>query len=262
MTNNNPIAIVISGDGINCESETVYGLELAGFNPSSVHISRLLKNPSLLDNASLLVLPGGFSFGDEIASGRVLAIKLVESLKEHINKFVDSGKLVIGICNGFQALIQMGLLPEKQELSAKNLSLKENNTHRFINKWVDLRVPEPMSKTGFMKGLEKISLPVRHGEGRLAVLEKTKERINGNCALVYEEDINGSFNQIAALQSDSGNVLGMMPHPEAFVRWTHHPNWTALKLKNPEILDDRAQDLENLPHGLRILKNARSMVNR
>ncbi len=118
-----PKAIVVSGDGVNCENETVYGLRLADFDAESVHISSLLKNPHLLDTASLLVLPGGFSFGDEIQSGRVLAVKLMETLKTAIEQFVAQGKLVIGICNGFQTLVQMGLLPEHKVKGSRSASL-------------------------------------------------------------------------------------------------------------------------------------------
>lgn len=250
---NTPKAIVVAGDGVNCENETVYGLGLAGFEARSVHISQLLKNPQLLDGASLLVLPGGFSFGDEIQSGRVLAVKLMETLKSAIEQFVAQGKLVIGICNGFQTLVQMGLLPEHKVNASRSASLVRNKGGRFMNKWVSLEVPHSARK-GYFENLTRIDLPIRHGEGRILAVEGQESNVDENCALRYVEDVNGSLNRIAALTNNKGNVLGLMPHPEAFVRFTQHPEWTT------KTLDTASKDEE--PHGLTILKNARVMAGK
>lgn len=250
---NKPKAIVLSGDGVNCENETVYGLSLAGFEARSVHISQLLKNPQLLDGASLLVLPGGFSFGDEIQSGRVLAVKIMETLKSAIEQFVAQGKLVIGICNGFQTLVQMGLLPEHKANGNRSASLVRNKGARFMNKWVSLEVPQSARK-GYFESLTQIDLPIRHGEGRILAAEGQESNVDENCALRYVEDVNGSLNRIAALTNKKGNVLGLMPHPEAFVRFTQHPEWTT------KALDSSSNDVE--PHGLAILKNACVMAGK
>lgn len=262
-----PKAIVVSGDGVNCENETVYGLKLADFDAESVHISSLLKNPHLLDEASLLVLPGGFSFGDEIQSGRVLAVKLMETLASAIEQFVGQGKLVIGICNGFQTLVQMGLLPEKVN-GKRSASLVRNKGARFINKWVSLEVPES-ARRGYFDNLSRIDLPIRHGEGRILALEGQEDNVDTGCALRYVEDVNGSLNRIAALTNKRGNVLGLMPHPEAFVRITQHPEWTTKALSceksNGEKSDEAKSDDASKraePHGLLILKNAKVMAGK
>lgn len=258
-----PKAIVVSGDGVNCESETVYGLKLADFDAGSVHISSLLKNPHLLDQASLLVLPGGFSFGDEIQSGRVLAVKLMETLKTAIEQFVAQGKLVIGICNGFQTLVQMGLLPEHKAKGSRSASLVRNKGARFINRWVSLEVPESARK-GYFDNLERIDLPIRHGEGRILAVEGEEKSVDNECALRYIEDVNGSLNRIAALTNKKGNVLGLMPHPEAFVRATQHPEWTSRALACNKSSSGKSNDSSQTsePHGLVILKNARVMAGK
>ncbi|MGD9681282.1 MAG: phosphoribosylformylglycinamidine synthase subunit PurQ [Candidatus Obscuribacterales bacterium] len=246
-----PRALVLSGDGINCEDETRFALELAGFDAETVHISRLLENPARLDEASLLVLPGGFSFGDEIASGRVLAIKIMHGLKESLHRYIDRGRLVLGICNGFQALVQMGLLPTRvDDARSRYVSLLKNSSGRFINRWVGLAV-EPEKASGYLEGLREIALPVRHGEGRISAREDSKDLVRQLSCLHYAEDINGSQDRIAALQNEAGTILGMMPHPEAFVRWSQHPDWTGMKAR------DRDYEKKSpAPHGLAILKNA------
>lgn len=255
-------ALVLMGDGINCEFETAHALRLAGFNPELIHVSRLIEAPSVLDHCSFLVLPGGFSFGDEIESGKVLAIKLQESVRQRLEKFIDSGRLVLGICNGFQALVQMGLLPEATKDGKNTVSLLSNENQHFINTWVELTVPAS-SRTGFFEGLNHFQLPIRHGEGRLGVPSALQKEILAHSALVYDSDVNGSFEKIAALKNSRGNVLGMMPHPEAFVRWTHHPAWTSIKLDNPDLFQKEKEGKlpeEEAPQGLRIMMNARKMT--
>lgn len=224
-----PKAMVISGDGINCESETIYGLQLAGFNAQEVHITRILSRPSLLSDYNLIVFPGGFSFGDEIASGKVLAIKLMERLKESLYRFIEQDRLVIGICNGFQALVQMSLLPEVEADGVKVVSLLHNEGGRFINKWVALEVPAQAQK-GYFKDLERIELPIRHGEGRIFPLKGKEELVDSHGTLRYVDNVNGSFKRIAALTNSKGNVMGLMPHPEAFVRFSQHPAWTEMAI--------------------------------
>ncbi|MBZ0186323.1 MAG: phosphoribosylformylglycinamidine synthase subunit PurQ, partial [Candidatus Obscuribacterales bacterium] len=214
----------------------------------------LLKEPGQLEDSSMLVLPGGFSFGDEIASGRVLAIKLLSGIKESLLDYIEQGRLVVGICNGFQTLAQMGLLPSiLKDESDRFISLKPNMSGRFINKWVELEVPST-AKTGYFAGLSQIVLPIRHGEGRVASTKEKRTLVEKHCCLKYSKDINGSQDRIAALVSEKGNILGMMPHPEAFVRWTQHPAWTQMKVDSPDLL--KVSD----PDGLLILKNACNMA--
>lgn len=242
-----PRAIVLAGDGVNCENETVHALRLGGFEAESHHVSRLLSTGDFLTNSDLLVLPGGFSFGDEIQSGKVLALKIMSRLKEEIDDFVERGKLIIGICNGFQALVNMRLLPGNLQKERKTVSLVHNEQKRFLDTWVDLDVP-PSQEGHFFAGLEKIQLPVRHGEGRIVTSLPDEDALLPYCPLFYSEDVNGSLARMAALQNEEGTVLGMMPHPEAYVRWTQHPNWTGMKT--------RGEDFSCDPPGLLIFRNA------
>lgn len=243
-----PTAIVLTGDGINCGDETSFALQIAGFDPLLTHTSDLLSNPKLLKDAKLLALPGGFSFGDEIASGKVLAIKLEAALKDSLKEFVNEGKLVIGICNGFQCLVQMGLLPESEKDGVRLASLARNNGKKFINRWVQLSVDSKVS-CPWLEGLTEFDLPIRHGEGRLSPAKDSEEAVKKQAPLRYSLEVNGSFDRISGLTNSKGNVFGLMPHPEAFVRWTQHPSWTRLTS-----LPDKA------PPGLRIFQNAHSMV--
>ncbi len=243
-----PTAIVLTGDGINCGEETAFALQISGFDALLTHTSDLLSNPKLLKSAELLALPGGFSFGDEIASGKVLAVKLEAALKESLKEFVDDGKLLIGICNGFQCLVQMGLLPESDKSEVRLASLARNGGRKFINRWVQLSVDSKVS-CPWLEGLVEFDLPIRHGEGRLSPAKDSEDAVKKQAPLRYSLDVNGSFDRISGLTNAKGNVFGLMPHPEAFVRWTQHPSWTRLTA-----LPDKA------PPGLKIFQNAHAMV--
>lgn len=245
-----PEALVLSGDGINCDAETAFALRLAGFESRVTHTSEVLKNPSCLRTFKLIALPGGFSYGDEIASGKVLAVKLKERLTDVLDEFIDDGRLVIGICNGFQVLVQLGLLPAANGSHEKLASLTRNREGKFINRWTSLLVDEKVSSP-LLKGLDRFELPIRHGEGRLAIAGEPRHEkaVKDGAALRYESDVNGSFDRIAALTNARGNVFGLMPHPEAFVRWTQHPAWTRLRAIPAAP-----------PPGLTFFKNAYSMA--
>lgn len=255
---NQPKALVINGDGINCDNEAAWALELAGFQARKLHTSELLESPQQILSAEMLAIPGGFSYGDEIASGKVLAIKLEGKLIDVLHKFVEKGHLLFGICNGFQVLVQMGLLPFSESGSTRVVSLTRNAQGRFLNRWVKLIVDKNAPCT-FFEGLDEFELPVRHGEGRLALepafdQAQNEKIVKAHAALRYGEDVNGSFDSIAALTNSKGNVLGMMPHPEAFVRWTQHPHWTYIKAAG------RKRDATALPSGLVMFTNARKYL--
>ncbi|MBX9688474.1 MAG: phosphoribosylformylglycinamidine synthase subunit PurQ [Candidatus Obscuribacterales bacterium] len=256
-------ALVIYGDGINCENETAYALELAGFAAEKHHCLDLLENPVLLKDMQLLALPGGFSFGDEIASGKVMAIKLREKLQDALHNFIDQGKLLIGICNGFQILVQLEILPDSSKGAERSVSLCHNESGKFINRWVKLEVK---NKSRFFEGLKSIHLPIRHGEGKLTLASGAEEslemKLKARAPLRYSQDVNGSFDRIAALTNEADNVLGLMPHPEAFVRWNQHPNWGQLKYGDTkgELALSR-NSLSTTAHGLQILKNAAAILN-
>ena len=160
-----PKALVITGDGINCDRETAWALEVAGFAAHRVHAAVILQDPSCLADYNLCAIPGGFSFGDEIASGKVLAVKLKEKLKDELYQFVEKGKLLIGICNGFQVLVQMGMLPHSGPDMPRLVSLIRNAERKFINRWVTLTVT-PAVVTPFFADLHTLDLPIRHGEVR------------------------------------------------------------------------------------------------
>jgi phosphoribosylformylglycinamidine synthase len=261
-----PKALVLYGDGINCDNETMWALLQAGFAPTRLHVSELLETPKKLLTVQLLALPGGFSFGDEIASGKVLAVKLKEKLQTALMEFIEKDYLVIGICNGFQVLVQLGLLPSTEPNAKKSVSLCQNENNKFVNKWVELETSSS-NKSPFFEGLTTIHLPIRHGEGRLTIPKNadlsTIKTIKKQSVLRYSSDINGSFDRIAALTNEKGNVLGLMPHPEAFIRWTQHPAWTLSKYPNPSYESDLKITVSPsfaVPHGLSILMNAAKIV--
>jgi phosphoribosylformylglycinamidine synthase len=259
-----PKAFVIYGDGINCDFETEWALTQAGFDSCRVHVSNILAQADKLRQCQLCVFPGGFSYGDEIASGKVLAVKLRQRLNDVLHSFIADDNLLLGICNGFQVLVQMGLLPHSEPGKPRVVSLLRNRQGRFINRWVKLAVT-PGIATPFLEGLDQIELPMRHGEGRVTLAhhdgdngansshEEAASLVKSRSPLRYTTDVNGSFDRIAGLSNASGNVFGIMPHPEAFIRWTQHPEWTSLKVNPPE--------QEREAHGLTIFKNAARFLN-
>jgi phosphoribosylformylglycinamidine synthase len=256
-------ALVIYGDGINCEDETVFALNLAGFESSKVHCQDILEAPEKLQSAQMLAFPGGFSFGDEIASGRVFAVKLREKLQDALHQYIDKGNLVLGICNGFQILVQLEILPSSQKDAVRSVSLCHNSGGKFINQWVKMNVSEGSK---FFQGLKAIHLPIRHGEGRLTLStdssDELESQVKKQAPLRYEQNINGSYDQIAALSNAAGNVMGLMPHPEAFIRWNQHPSWGQLRYGDTDgELGLAKEALAETPHGLQILKNAVAMLN-
>jgi len=222
-------ALVLAGDGINCEAETAYGFELAGALPTIVHMNDLLKNKNLLQDFQVLALPGGFSFGDDLGSGQILALKIKHLLIDQFLTFIEQKKPIIGICNGFQILARLGILPSYHEKSP--MVLDENKNKRFINRWVEIKINQNSSCvwTTLLKDISKFSLPIRHAEGVVTFPEKSKKDIynrlvkNGQIPFYYKEDVNGSYKKIAAISDPSGLILGMMPHPEGFLSNLLHP---------------------------------------
>jgi phosphoribosylformylglycinamidine synthase len=219
--------LVLTGDGINCERETARAFALAGAEPKVMHINDLLAEPAALESFEAMAFPGGFSFGDDLGSGQVLALKVSLVLGEGLARFVQANKPVIGICNGFQALTKLGLLPEP--FGVRTMALARNASGNFLDRWVELE-PEKTSACIWTRNLEKgFSLPVRHGEGRVVFTRGEEESLhrqlgqNGQIALRYAEDINGSYGRIAGVCDPSGLVFGLMPHPEAAVSLLQHP---------------------------------------
>lgn len=223
-----PTALILCGDGINCENETAEAFQLVGFNSEIKHLNDLIRDccnmDSLCRNYAALALPGGFSFGDDLSSGKVLALKIIFGLKWDLKTYVQKGGLVIGICNGFQALIRTGIF-------SKSISITSNESGKYLNTWV--RVTPRSERCVWLKGMGTIDIPIRHAEGRLVIQSKQKKEVfgklerQGMICLQYEMNPNGSVDQIAGLCDPTGRIFGLMPHPEAFVRWTAHPEWTS-----------------------------------
>ena len=219
MNMKNPLFLVLTGDGINCEHETAAALRLGGGAAEIMHINDLTAAPEKMAQYDGLAIPGGFSFGDELGSGQIMALKMKHKLGDALQTFVAAQKPIIGICNGFQILVKLGLLPFPDQ-AARCLALAPNGHGSFTDKWVTMTVRK--TRSPWLKSMEglNISMPMRHGEGRLVLKENNLLEtltVNGQAPLVYTEDVNGSAGRIAALTDADGMILGMMPHPEAFV---------------------------------------------
>jgi phosphoribosylformylglycinamidine synthase subunit PurQ / glutaminase len=233
-------AIVLRAAGINCDLETVHALEVAGASADRVHINRIIENPSMLDEYQIMVFPGGFSYGDDVAAGRILANQIVHHLSDVLRKFIDDGKLALGICNGFQVLVKTGILPDVAgdgKFDNSSVSIVDNDCGQFQDRWVYL---EPgTDRCVFITPGKRIYLPMAHGEGKVVMKDaETLEKIkaNGHVAFRYVDadgneggfpiNPNGSTDHIAGLVDSTGRVMGLMPHPERFIQRTQHPRWT------------------------------------
>lgn len=236
-------ALVIRAAGTNCDVEVVRGFTLAGAKAEVVHLNRLIAEPQRLDDADIVMLPGGFAHGDDIASGRIFAMHLRERLYEPLRAAVERGACVAGICNGFQVLVQVGLVPgteggEPLPVGAppkQRLALTVNEKARYMDCWSPMLI-ESASPCVWTRGLDEygpdvMMYPSGHGEGRLtADSEATLDALeqNGQVALRYGDNFNGSARAIAGVCDRSGRVFGMMPHPDRFLEWNRHPFWTRL----------------------------------
>ncbi|MDX2115965.1 MAG: phosphoribosylformylglycinamidine synthase subunit PurQ [Planctomycetota bacterium] len=239
---NAPTAIVVRAAGTNCDQEMVRAFSMAGATPSLVHLDQLIRDPAALDRFDLIGFAGGFSYGDDCGAGRVQAVRVREHLLTPLREAVDRGVPVIGACNGFQVLVQTGLLPgpaeEPWDPAHQPVALAANAGARFIDDWVRVRF-EPDSVCVWTRGLaeahdlapEAMMLPIAHGEGRFVA---SSERVvhalesSGQVALRYVDNVNGSEAAIAGICDVSGRVLGLMPHPERYLSWHNHPFWTRL----------------------------------
>lgn len=234
-----PKALVLRAAGTNCDRETVFALSRAGFDARSVHVFELLDEPRRLREYRFLVVPGGFSYGDDVSAGKILANQLVHHLADELNAFVEADKLVLGICNGFQVLLKSGLLPWGRVGEADataEATLAWSDSGHFEDRWVHLRGDS--SNCVFLPAGEVIYLPIANGEGKFvprdeALLERLRQA--DAVALRYTDaagngggaaNPNGSVDGIAGLCDPTGRILGLMPHPERFVDVTQHPRWT------------------------------------
>ncbi len=225
-----PKAIVLRAAGVNCDRESQYALELAGFEAQRVHVFRVMENPALLDGVQLLMIPGGFSYGDDVSAGKILANQMIHRLSEPLNKFVADGKLILGVCNGFQVLIKSGLLPWGAADAAaanRDATLTWNDCGHFVDRWVPLAAA--VETCVFLPPGERIILPIAHGEGKFVPGDGVLAKITSGdqVAVRYDGDNpNGRVDDVAGICDPSGRVFGLMPHPERFVDVTQHPTWT------------------------------------
>ena len=230
-----PRVLILRAPGTNCDVETQFAFEQAGAIAERVHVNRLREKPSLIHDYQVLCLPGGFSYGDDVAAGRILGSQLQYELGEVMKEFKSQEKLILGICNGFQVLIKSGvLLPEDDEGAIATLGW--NDSGRFLDRWVELK--SSGSKCVFLRGIERMFLPMAHAEGKfvarnndvLGSLDASEQ-----LALRYtkpdgsSDNPNGSIADVAGCCDATGRVFGLMPHPERFLDPTNHPNWTRMK---------------------------------
>ena len=233
-----PKVIILRAPGTNCDQETGFAFEKAGGSVAYIHINELCESPHALDDAQILCLPGGFSYGDDIAAGRILASQLRTRLSEAISRFHEAEKLVLGICNGFQILIKSGFLlpPDDAGLPA---TLTWNDSGRFLDCWVNLKTDG--DKCVFLKNIDQLYLPIAHAEGKFVSRDKTiLESLQSNHQLAlkycrpgglngqvpFPHNPNGSMAHVAGVCDSTGRIFGLMPHPERHIDPTHHPRWT------------------------------------
>lgn len=238
--------LILRTAGTNCDAELAFAFEQAGATTQTVHLGRLIDDPAMLERFDLVGFPGGFSYGDDIAAGRILANRLRHRLLGPLQQAVQRGVPMIGICNGFQVLVKLGLLPDPA-LARQTVTLGDNTSGRFICKWTPLVAAED-SKCVWTRGLGRFDLPMAHGEGRFTGPAEVLQRLrdNGQVALRYADNPNGSDDDIAGICDPSGLVFGLMPHPERFTVPTQHPQWT----RQPKGFAD-----QTMP-GLKLFQNA------
>jgi phosphoribosylformylglycinamidine synthase subunit PurQ / glutaminase len=260
-------SLIITGFGINCEEEMAAAYDLAGAETDIVHLNDLFLNRISIHDYDILNFPGGFSFGDDLGSGKVLANKMkYKKMKNDklffldLQDFLSDGKYIMGVCNGFQFLVKMGLLPNTEGDMQQQVTLTRNNSAQFEDRWCYLKVNQP-SLTPFLENIELLQLPVRHGEGKLIIknqqieIEIVEQNLNclsycdeeGNVTGKYPLNPNGAELNCAGLTNATGQVFGLMPHPEAFLSLYNHPNWGQMQRSNPNISPDG--------DGLKIFKN-------
>ena len=248
-----PRALVIRAPGTNCDEETVAAWTQAGALAETAHVNQLLSTPSFLDRFQILTFPGGFSYGDDLGAGRILAARVTTALGEELRRFHERGGLIAGICNGFQVLVRAGLLPGDPHRGSTTLA--HNDSARFEARWIRL-LPLP-GRSPFVSFSEPIELPVAHGEGkflvndsgRLADLERHHQIVlrygddQNRPTQRYPANPNGSLLAVAGVCDPSGRIFGLMPHPERYTRREHHPRWTR-------------REANRAPDGLRVFSGA------
>lgn len=237
--NKKPKVLVLKADGTNRDMEMAYAFKIADGDPKIIHVNQLRSGEEKLSDYQILALPGGFAYGDDIVSGKILAIELTSFFKEELQKFINrKDTIILGVCNGFQVLVRTGLLPFRN-IGKMDMTLTNNDSGHFECRWIRVKV-DNKSNCKFLKGLEDqiIEYPVAHGEGKFLASTETLKKIevqklvafryvdeNGNPTQNYPDNPNGALNAIMGITDTTGRILGMMSHPECFVRVEQHPNW-------------------------------------
>lgn len=260
-----PRALILTGFGINCDFETQTAFERAGAIAERVHVNDLIDRHKKMEDYQILVFPGGFSYGDDIRSGKVLANKVYTNLHESLVKFIQDEKLIIGICNGFQVMVNLGLITAgKAEELKQTVTLTSNDSYRYEDRWVTLI--NVSNKCVFTKGIDVLYIPVAHGEGKFYSDEETINTMEKNGQVVfryampdgkpaggkYPYNPNGSINDIAGASDPTGRIFGLMPHPERHLDFTNNPRWVAIK----EELKRKGLPIPQNGEGIKIFENA------
>lgn len=265
--------LVLSGYGLNCDHETAYALTLAGATAERVHINSLIDGSVEPDNYRIMAFVGGFSWGDDHGAGVIQAVRLKTNLGDKLFKFIDEGNLIIGICNGFQTLVNLGLLPGLgRDYGTRSVALIYNDCGNFRDQWVTLKV-NPASPCIFTRGMDQIELPIRHGEGKFYSDESTINRLMDDNQVVvqyampdgelarcgFPSNPNGSVRDIAGICDPTGRIFGLMPHPEAFNHYTNHPDWPRFKERIKR--QGKEIDSDSTP-GIRMFRNAVDFIRK
>jgi phosphoribosylformylglycinamidine synthase len=246
--NTKPNVLILKTDGINCDEELAFAFKLAGGNSKTVHVNQLRARQAHLKDFQILAIPGGFCYGDDIVSGKILALELTSFFSEALRKFISrKDTLIIGICNGFQVLIRTGLLPFGH-VGEMEATLTNNESGHFECRWVNLKI-DTQTSCGFLQNMKDkvVSYQVAHGEGKFLATEAVMKQIekqnlvalryvdnSGKETQSYPDNPNGSLHAIAGVTDPTGRILGMMPHPERFVSLQQHPNWRRGDIKEPQ----------------------------
>jgi len=256
-----PRALVLRAAGTNCDAETAHAFELCGANADVLPLLPFLENPGMLREYQILALPGGFSYGDDVLAGRVWGLEMIHRAGDAVLEHVQGGGLVIGICNGFQVLVQMGLLPGLDApIGQSECTLTDNEVCTYQDRWVHLEVST--DRCAFLRAGERYHVPVAHAEGKLVPLDdqilarmNDEQRIalryvdkDGGSAPGFPANPNGSVEAMAGLTDATGRILGLMPHPERHMFPFQHPTWTR-------------DGLQDEPDGLRMFRNGVESLN-
>ncbi len=261
-------ALVLTGFGLNCDNESAYALTLAGAKPFRIHINTLIQGEARLENFQLIVFGGGFSWGDDHGAGVIQAVRMRTKLGDKLLKFVEDGRLIIGICNGFQTLVNLGLLPAVDgNYQKRSVALINNDCGNFRDQWVTLNITSN-TPCIYTRHIKKLDLPVRHGEGKFWADPEIIRKLEANNQVVmryafpdgkpanntFPHNPNGSVADIAGICDPSGRILGLMPHPEAYNHWTNHPEWPRKKelIKRGQLENIR----QEMTPGIKLFKNA------